>query len=112
MTMPIISIDPPAHQAITALLAEKQLPCSIRIEIRSTGCCDASLGIAISDCSEDDDTVESLGNLQIRISPSLYQLVGNISISYHQEYDQVGFMITSERPLNEWAGFATSCLRL
>ncbi len=109
--MSIIFIDPDAYQEIKAILVERRLPLSVRIEIRSTGCCDASLAIAAGD-AEPDDIMEEMDGLQVRVAPSIHELVGNISVSYITDSDQQGFMISSEKPLNEWVGFATSCIRL
>jgi Fe-S cluster assembly iron-binding protein IscA len=109
--MPIFKLDPIAGKAIKTLLSEKGLPFSVRIEIRSTGCCDASLGIA-AEAAEADDLIEEADGLAIAISPATRQLVGDVSISYRDDADRKGFVLESDRPLNEWAGFAPCNIRL
>lgn len=111
VAMSIISLDPSACRAIKAALSEKHLPLSVRIEVCSTGCCDSSLGIAAG-LIEIDDLSDQIDGLQVVMSPAVHKLVGEVSISYSNDAEQTGFMIVSERPLNEWAGFAASCIRL
>jgi hypothetical protein len=45
-------------------------------------------------------------DLTIRMSPSTYELVGTVSISYVDDAQKKGFVLTSSKPLNEWEGFA------
>ena len=86
-------------------LSEKGLQPSVRIEICSTGCCDASLGLRLDE-ADADDLVEEVDDLTLLMSSEIYALVGDVSISYVDEDGRSGFMITSQRPLNEWEGFA------
>jgi Fe-S cluster assembly iron-binding protein IscA len=111
VAMSIVSLDPSACLAIKTALSEKDLPFSVRIEIRSTGCCDASLGIAAS-MIEINDLSDQIDGLQIVMSPTVHELVGGVSISYRNDAEQTGFIIVSEKSLNEWAGFAAGCIRL
>ena len=103
--MPLINLDQPAIEAIRKELQRKGLPLTLRIEIRSTGCCDASLSL-ISNTAEESDLIESMEDLTIRMSPSTYELVGTVSISYVDDAQKKGFVLTSSKPLNEWEGFA------
>jgi Fe-S cluster assembly iron-binding protein IscA len=103
--MPLITIDQPAIEAIRKELEGKGLPLTLRIEIRSTGCCDASLSL-VSNAAEELDLIESVEDLTIRMSPDTYKLVGNVSISYVDDAPKKGFILTSSKPLNEWEGFA------
>lgn len=109
--MPMIRLEPLACEAIKTVLSEKGLPLSVRIEIRSTGCCDASLGIA-AEAAEAHDLIEEIDGLTIAMSPATHQLVGDVSISYVDDSDRKGFLLESVRSLNEWAGFAPSSIRL
>ena len=109
--MPIFKLDPVACKAIKTVLSEKGLPLSVRIEIRSTGCCDAALGIA-AEAAEAHDLIEEADGLTIAMSPATHQLVGDVSISYLDDSDRKGFALESDRPLNEWAGFAPGSIRL
>ncbi len=103
--MPLITIDQPAIEAIRKELEGKVCPLTLRIEIRSSGCCDASLCL-VSNTAEEADLIESVEDLTIRMSPSTYELVGTVSISYVDDAQKKGFVLTSSKPLNEWEGFA------
>ena len=105
--MPLITIDQPAIEAIRKELNVKELPLTVRIELQSTGCCDASLSL-VSNAAEESDLIESVEDLTIRMSPSTYELVGTVSISYVDDAQKKGFVLTSSKPLNEWEGF-TAC---
>lgn len=100
-----------AGAAIKATLSEKGLPCSVRIEIRSTGCCDASLGM-IADKAEASDLIMEIDGLTILMRPALYALVGEVSILCVDDPKKNEFILVSDRPLNEWAGFGACNIRL
>jgi Fe-S cluster assembly iron-binding protein IscA len=103
--MPLINIDQPAIEAVRKELQGKGLPLTVRIELRSTGCCDASLGL-VANAAEESDLIESLQDLTFRMSQGTYELVGTVSISYVDDDRKKGFILTSKNPLNEWEGFA------
>jgi len=107
----MIRLAPLACEAIKKVLTEKGLPLCVRIEIRSTGCCDASLGIA-AETAEAHDLIAEIDGLTIAMSPATHQLVGNVSITGGDAADGKGFFLESDRPLNEWAGFAPSSIRI
>ena len=107
----MIKLDRRACEVIKMQLSERGLPLSVRIEIRSTGCCDPSLGIA-ADKAEGHDLIEEMDELTILMNPASYELVGEVSISYVDDSGRKGFVLVSERPLNEWEGFAASSIRL
>ncbi|MBA4396779.1 MAG: hypothetical protein C0394_05285 [Syntrophus sp. (in: bacteria)] len=107
----MIKLDPTACEAIKSALSEKELPLSVRIEIRSTGCCDASLGM-IAATAEEHDLIEEIDGLIILMGPAIYKLVGEVSISYVDDSARKGFILVSERPLNEWEGFSACNIRL
>jgi len=107
----MIRLEPLACEAIKRLLSEKGLPLFVRVEIRSTGCCDASLGIA-AEAAEAHDLIEKIDGLTVAMCPATHQLVGDVSISYVDDFDRKGFVLLSDRSLNEWAGFAPGSIRL
>lgn len=102
--MAIVKLDPRAYQAIMSELFERALQPSVRIEICSTGCCDASLGLR-PDEADAADLVEKVDDLMLLMNSEVYTLVGDVSISYVDEAGRSGFILTSRRPLNEWEGF-------
>jgi len=108
--MPLFQFDLLAVDVIKQALQEKGLPLSVRIEIQSTGCCDSSLCLA-AQRPEENDLIEDVDGLTLAIGPTIHEMVGNISISYVKEPGRDGFVIKSERPLNEWAGFGVSTIR-
>jgi Fe-S cluster assembly iron-binding protein IscA len=108
--MSMITLSPSDCTTIKSILSKKGLPCSIRIEIRSTGCCDASLGLA-ADTAEESDLVEEIEGLKIFMRPTLHGLVGEVSIRSVEDSGRNEFILVSEKPLNEWQGFAAGKLR-
>jgi Fe-S cluster assembly iron-binding protein IscA len=107
----MIKLDLRACKAIKSALSERKLPLSIRIEVRSTGCCDASVGLT-ADTVDEFDLLEEIDGLIIIISPETYELVGEVTISYVDDDGRRGFFLTSSRPLNEWSGFAVCNIRI
>ena len=100
----MINVKQEALQAIKKFLAEKDLQKAIRIHLRSTGCCDASLGL-MADDSRPDDIIQDVQGTTFLISPDVSELAGDITIEYASEKHRTGFVLTSERPISEWAGF-------
>jgi Fe-S cluster assembly iron-binding protein IscA len=108
--MSIVKIDQRAYGEIICELTAEELPSSIRIEICSTGCCDASLGLR-ADKVQEMDLVEEIADLKFLINSEVYALTGNVSISYIDESGRKGFVLTSQHPLNEWEGFGVCQLK-
>lgn len=102
--MSIVKLERSAYLPIILELADQKLQPSIRIELCSTGCCDASLGLRV-DAPQEADLVEDIGVLKFLMNSELYALVGDVSISYVDEAGRKGFVLTSQHPLNEWEGF-------
>jgi len=109
--MSLVTLDPNAVQAVKSALAEKGVQGPIRIELGSSGCCDASLGLSV-DTAHESDLVEEVDGLTFVISPETHQLVGEVRISYTDEAGRKGFVLTSSRPVSEWDGFATCSIRM
>jgi Fe-S cluster assembly iron-binding protein IscA len=82
----------------------------VRVEIRSTGCCDPSLGLVL-DKQREDDLVQIAQDLTFVMSPDVYALVGEVAVSYADNTERKGFVIRSEKPLSEWQGFAACGIR-
>ena len=107
--MAMIKISPNDSAIIQSILSQKGLSCSVRIEIRSSGCCDASLGL-MADTAAETDLTEEIEGLKLVMRPALYALVGEVSIRCAQNSGREEFIVTSEKPLNEWEGFAGSTI--
>ena len=52
--MSMVTLDANASDAVRSALAEKGVQGPIRIELGSTGCCDASLGLSVDTVRETD----------------------------------------------------------
>ena len=108
--MSLVTLEPGASQALRSALAEKGVQGPIRIEIRSSGCCDPSLVLAV-DNVRDSDLVEELDGITFVMEPETQELVGEVTISYADEVGKRGFVLTSSKPLSEWDGFAVQSIR-
>lgn len=109
--MSLFTLDQDACRSIKTMLADKGLPPAVRIEIHSTGCCDPSLGL-IAAAPEEAELTEEIDGLVLIVSRKTVDVVGHISIACADDSEEDGFVVTSERPLSEWAGFGTCSLRL
>ena len=109
--MPLVTLGPGASDAIRLALAEGGVQGAIRIELRSAGCCDASLGLGV-DTVHESDLVEEVDGLTFVIDPETHELVGEVTVSYVDEAGRTGFVLTSSNPVGEWDGFATSSIRM
>ena len=107
----MVKLEASASQTIRSFLAEKGIQRPIRIHLQSSGCCDPSLGMSVDDIRE-SDWVEEVEGLTLVISPELYRMVGEVTISYTDEAGRKGFILTSEKPVSEWEGFGVSPIRI
>jgi Fe-S cluster assembly iron-binding protein IscA len=102
----VVTLGPGAARAIKTWMTENNAQGAVRIEIRSTGCCDASLGMRI-DSARESDLVMIVEGITFVVDREIHDLAGQISIARSDEPNRAGFIITSSIPLNEWAGFGT-----
>jgi Fe-S cluster assembly iron-binding protein IscA len=58
------------------------------------------------------DLTLQLDGLTFVIDPEIYQLVGEVTISYVDEMERKGFVLTSSKPAGEWAGFGISDIKI
>lgn len=110
-TVPHVKLESGVALAAGRFLNEKCINRPLRIDLRFTGCCDASLGLRVDDISESDLYVEADG-LTFIMDPEVYRLAGEVTISYVEEGGRKGFLLTSERPVSEWEGFGASDIQL
>ena len=87
--MSLVTLDPNAGQAVKSALAEKGVQGPIRIELGSSGCCDASLGLSV-DAAHESDLVEEVDGLTFVISLETHELVGEVRISCTDEEGRKG----------------------
>jgi Fe-S cluster assembly iron-binding protein IscA len=107
----MVKLEASASLAIRSFLAEKGIQGPLRIDLRSSGCCDSSLSLSVNHIRE-SDLIQEVAGLTLIMSPEIYQLVGEVTISYTDEIGRKGFLLTSEKPISEWDGFAVSIIRI
>lgn len=109
--MSFVKLDPEALRSIKEFLKEKGIDDPVRIDIHSTGCCDPSLGLCV-DRAKDTDLVHEVDGIKLIISPETRQTVCEVTITYVEEKDKKGLVLTSNKPLSEWEGFGITRIRL
>jgi Fe-S cluster assembly iron-binding protein IscA len=107
----MVKLEPDAARAIRSFLREKGLNRPIRIDLRSSGCCDPVLGLSV-DSTRESDLIEKLDELTFVISPEIHELVGEVTISYVDDAGTKGFVLTSVKPVSEWDGVGAGDIRL
>jgi Fe-S cluster assembly iron-binding protein IscA len=108
---PIITLAPNAAQAIKLFLSDKGLQKPLRIDLQSSGCCDPSLGLIVDNINE-ADLIQEIDGLMFVISPETHRLVGEVMISYADDADKIGFVLTSSKPVSEWDGFGVTTIKV
>jgi Fe-S cluster assembly iron-binding protein IscA len=108
---PIVKLGPGVSQAIRSFLADKGIRQPIRIDLHFSGCCDSSLYLCVDAISETDLTLE-LDGLTFAINREIYEIVGEVTISYVDEMGRKGFVLTSSKPVGEWDGFGVSDIKI
>ena len=83
----------------------------LRIDLRSSGCCDPSLSLSIDNIRE-SDLIQEVEGLTLIMSPEIYQLAGKVTISYGDETGEKGFLLTPDKPISEWDGLIVSSIRI
>jgi Fe-S cluster assembly iron-binding protein IscA len=109
--IPQVKLASGAGQAASGFLKEKGISRPLRIDLRFTGCCDASLGLRVDDISASYLYVEVEG-LTFIVDPEVYHLAGEVTITYVEEDGRTGFLLTSEKPVSEWEGFGVSNIQM
>lgn len=108
--MPFVKLKNNAGRAIQSFFEERRISRPVRIDLRSTGCCDPSLGLWLDvDRSSDMKEVSEEG-LTFVISPDLYQMTGEVTISYDDT--RRGFILNPERAISEWDGFGVCTIKI
>jgi Fe-S cluster assembly iron-binding protein IscA len=107
--MSLVTLELGASQAVRSALAEKGVEGPIRIELKSSGCCDPSLVLTV-DTVRVSDLVEELDGVTFVVSPETHELVGEVKIACADDAGRRGFVLTSSKPLSEWEGFAVQSI--
>ena len=109
--MSLVTLEPGASQAVRSALAEKGVEGPIRIEVRSSGCCDPSLVLTVDEVRS-SDLAEEVDGVTFVMSPETQELVGEVRIACADDAGRRGFVLTSSRPLSEWDGFAVQRIKM
>ncbi|MDI6856715.1 MAG: hypothetical protein QME71_00110 [Dehalococcoidia bacterium] len=104
-TIAAITADAAAIAAIKSFLAEAGARGAVRVELASSGCCDAALALRV-DAARESDHVEEVDGLTFVIDRETLEIVGEVRISHADERGRKGFVVTSSNPVSEWDGFA------
>ena len=109
--MSLVTLAPGAGQAIKSLLSERAAQGPVRIEVQFTGCCGPSLGLMV-DAVRESDLVEETEGVTFVVRPETHELVGEVTIACAGGAGRTEFVLTSDRPISEWEGFATCGIRM
>ena len=82
---------------------------ALRIDLQASGCCDPSLGLRV-DTVRESDLIQETGGLVFVVSPEIYRLAGEVTISYIDQSHRKGFVLTSSKPVTEWDGFSVGSI--
>ncbi len=108
----MIYLKPGAAGAIKSFLAQHGIEDHVlRIDIRSTGCCDPSLAL-VADKIGQSDLVQKIEGITLVIRDEIYRQVGTVTISHTNEPGNRGFVLTAEKPLSEWEGFGVTNIQI
>jgi Fe-S cluster assembly iron-binding protein IscA len=100
----IVKLEPGVSDAIKSILAAKTSSSQpLRIELRFTGCCDASLGLFV-DAINETDIHQEIDGVMFVIRPDIHELVGEVTIARADKNHEQGFVLTSAKPVSEWEG--------
>ncbi|MBU2548648.1 MAG: hypothetical protein KKB20_09580 [Proteobacteria bacterium] len=100
----MILLQADAADAIKAHAAAENIQRPLRVQLRTSGCCDPALALVFDEPGESDLSVERFG-LTFLMDAELHQTVGEVTITRVREGDRDGFILASSRPLSEWDGF-------
>lgn len=103
----IVALDPGVSNTIAETFTKNNWNGVLRIELTSTGCCDASLGLRVDKIRE-FDIVQKNEGLTFVINKQTYELVGTVRISLRGSNE---FVLIPEKPVSEWDGFGSCSIR-
>ena len=103
----VVAVAPGVCGAIAGALGANKGEGAIRVELASTGCCDATLGLRLDRVGE-SDLVEEVEGLTFVMSRKTYELAGRVTISCRGNGE---FVLNPEKPVSEWDGFGSCPLR-
>lgn len=106
--MGLIAMDSETVEEIKKELDKRGCPPSIRIDLRSSGCCDASLNL-ISQTSEESDLSEEFDGLKVYMSQEIRDMTQGVTVTF-KVFD--GYYLKPKQPLSEWDGFSPTQIRV
>ncbi len=106
-----VKLETRAGDAIKSFYAENGFQRPLRIHLRFAGCCDPSLGLS-ADRIRESDLISEIEGLTFVISPEVYELTGDVTISYADETGRKGFILMPDKPVSEWDGVGVCNIRI
>lgn len=108
--MSLVNLAAGAYDVIRHIIAGNDSNRAIRIDLHSTGCCDGSLGLFLDEVQQ-EDLIQEIDGLTFVIRPVIHEIAGEITISCAGAKDKLGFVLKSEKSINEWDGFGVCHLQ-
>ena len=105
----MIDIDRKAIDAIKEYLTANSAQTALRVQVRTSGCCEPTLAM-IFDQPKPDDLVTEQAGLTLVMDPSTFQMAGDVSIELADDGECPSFTITPAKPLSEWSGFCVTTI--
>lgn len=105
----MIDIDQKGIDAIKAYKVEKSPLIALRVQVRTSGCCDPTLAL-VFDRARPDDLITEKDGLTFVMDPSTFQMTGEVSIELADDGECPSFTITPAKPLSEWSGFCVTTI--
>ncbi|MGV8058114.1 MAG: hypothetical protein AB2L12_08850 [Smithellaceae bacterium] len=102
--MSLVNLAAGVPEAIRLVITGNDSNRPIRIDLHSTGCCDASLGLFLDEVCE-NDLIQQTDGLTFVVRPVIHEMAGEVTISCAGAKDKLGFVLESAKPLNDWDGF-------
>ena len=105
----MIDIDKKAIKEIQAYQARIGADSALRIQVRTSGCCEPALAM-VFDPARPDDLVQEQDGLTIVMDPTTFQMAGDVTVELAESGDCPSFTLTPTRPLSEWSGFCVTTI--
>lgn len=105
----MITLRAGAAEAIRSELAAYGDKGVLRIDLVSSGCCDPIIGLCW-DQLRAEDLMEEVEGIRFAMGRGLYALIGDVTISFVDDGERRGFLISATRAASEWDGFGLTTI--
>ena len=104
----MISSKTPLY-AIKSLAGDNASRPVLRIELRTSGCCDPTLAL-LFDQVRAGDLISEYEDLVAVMDPSIHEITGDVAVSLSLDGADPGFILDTVKPFTEWSGFSICTL--